>query len=68
MNDPIKLKDLKRGEIFTKRPTQEPSDSQVWIRGFYCRSLKKIECTRWSDINDTQFIDPDKEVYVDFIF
>lgn len=64
----MRLKELKRGEIFTKRKLAEPNEAQVWVRGFYVPSIKKIECCRWSDMNDTQYIDPNKEVYNDFIF
>lgn len=65
---PVKLRDVKKGEFFTKKPYECPSDTQVWIKGDYDRSLKKYSCTRCSDFCDEQFISPDKDVYIDFIY
>ena len=42
----MKIKDLKKGAFFTKKPVDNPKESQVWIRGEYDRSEKKYECTR----------------------
>ena len=63
-----KLKDLKKGEWFTKKPIMHPNENQVFIRGDYCRELKKYSVIRYSDMNDEQFIKGDKEVFTDFIF
>ena len=43
------LKDLKKGEFFTKKPIEEPKETQVFIRGEYDKSEKKYEITRFSD-------------------
>lgn len=64
----MKLKDLKRGEYFTKKAIDSPAESQVWIRGDYDRSTKSYECSRFDDVCSTQFIRADKEVFVDFVF
>ncbi len=64
----MKLKDLKKGEWFTKKDIQYPNDRQVFIRGEYDRSTRKYMCTRFSDISDSQLISGDKEVFVDFTF
>ena len=38
----MKIKELKKGEFFTLKPTNEPKENQVFIRGDYDRSMKKI--------------------------
>ena len=64
----MKLKNLKLHDFFTKKPIENPSDNQVWLKTYYDKSCKKFLCTRFSDINDTCLISGDKEVFVDFIF
>lgn len=64
----MKLKELKPGEYFTKKPIEYPKETQVFIRGSYDRALKKYECVRFSDSCDYQYIDGSKEVFTDFIF
>ena len=64
----MKLKDIKAGEWFTNKPISEPSGSQVWIKQAYDRSAKKYEIVRWDDVNDSQLMSGDKEVYTDFVF
>ena len=64
----MKLKDLKKGEFFTKKAIDSPTGSQVWIRGDYIREDKKYECTCFDDINRTCYIPGSKEVFVDFVF
>lgn len=64
----MKLKDVKRGEFFTRKFVEEPKESQVWIRGEYCRDLKKYECQNFNDANRFIYIRGDKEVYTEFTF
>lgn len=64
----MKLKDVKRGEFFTRKLVEEPKESQVWIRGDYCRDLKKYECQNFNDANRFIYIRGDKEVFTDFTF
>lgn len=64
----IKLKDLKKGDFFTKKPLEYPTEKQVFIRGDYDRSDKKYSCYKFDDINNEQFLKGDKLVYTDFIF
>lgn len=64
----MKLKELKAGELFTKKPIAEPSEHQVWIKQAYDYSTKKYEIVRWDDVNDSQFMSGDKEVYTEFTF
>lgn len=62
------LKDLKKGEFFTKKAIENPTESQVWIKGDYDRSTKKYEIIRFDDINDTKWMAGNKEVYTEFTF
>ena len=62
------VKELKKNDWFTKKPIDEPRESQVWIRGEYDRSTKKYVCTRFDDICTTCLIRGDKEIYTDFTF
>ena len=62
------VRQLKRGDWFTKKPIAYPAENQVWVRGEYDRETKKYCCHRWSDINDFCTMRGDKEVYTDFIF
>lgn len=64
----MKLKELKKGDFFTKKPIEFPTERQVWVRGDYDRSEKKYECCRFSDVNDYQYIKGDKEVCIEFEF
>ena len=45
------VRDLKKGDWFTKKEINEPKESQVWVRGEYDRESKKYICYRWDDIN-----------------
>ena len=36
------IKNLKKGEFFTKKSIEYPTDRQVWIRGEYDHSEKKV--------------------------
>ena len=64
----MKLKDLKSGDMFTKRNIAEPKEHQVWIKQAYDRSTKKYEIMRFDDICDVQLMDGNKEIFVDFTF
>lgn len=62
------VKELKKGEFFTRKPISDPKDCQVWIRGDYIRSEKRYECTRFSDCNSFVYLKADHPVFVDFTF
>ena len=64
----MKVKELKKGDFFTKKPNPSPSDSQVWVRGDYDRSAKKYECHRWDDVNTFCYLSGSREVFTDLIF
>lgn len=62
------IRDLKKGEFFTKKPIEAPTERQVFVRGNYDRGLKKYECIRFSDISDIHYVKGNTEVYTDFTF
>ena len=62
------VRELKKGDFFTKKPYENPTDMQVWIRGDYDRSSKRYSCYCWGDVNKEQFLKGDKEVYTEFTF
>lgn len=62
------IRDIKKGEYFTKKQIEEPTESQVWVKGDYCREAKKYFIHRFSDVNDSQLYDAKKPIYTDFYF
>ena len=62
------VKDLKKGEYFTKKPIEEPKESQVWVRGEYDRSEKKYEAFNFADVSRTILLKGSAEIYTDFTF
>ena len=64
----MKLKDLKKGEYFTRKKIEYPKENQVWIKSDYDRYSKKYSCINFSDISREIFLKPDTEIFTDFIF
>lgn len=64
----MKIRELKKGEFFTRKPIAEPKESQVWIRGDYDRSEGKYECVRFDDANRFAYLKGDTEVFTDLVF
>ena len=64
----MKLKDLKIGEYFTLKPIEEPTESQVYIRGEYDRTERKYVCGKFSDISYSRSLKGDTPVYTEFTF
>lgn len=64
----MKIKDLKKGDFFTLKPVEFPSDNQVYIRGEYDRTEKGYWCEKFSDCCYERLFKGNKEVFVDFIF
>lgn len=62
------VKELKKGDFFTRKPISEPRDNQVWIRGEYIRSMKAYECTRFSDCNSFCYLKGNQKIFLDFTF
>lgn len=64
----VLLKDIKKGEFFTLKPIEYPTEQQVYIRDSYDRTEKKYECYKFNDVNAWRYLRGNKEVYTDFIF
>ena len=65
---PIKVKDLKKYQWFTRKPILEPKAEQVFIREDYDRSTKRYYCMRFSDINSCISLRGETIVYTGFTF
>ena len=64
----VKIRDLQVGEYFILRPHTYPTEKQVWVRGTYDKSTKKVDCYKWDDICHCKQFNLDTLVYVNFIF
>lgn len=62
------LKQVKKGEFFTRKPYETPTEKQVFIKRNYDRATKKYDCQRFSDISDYIQLKPETIVYTDFTF
>ena len=62
------IRELKRGEFFTLKPVEYPRENQVYIRGDFCRSDRRFECVKWSDVNFCRFFSGRSAVYTGFTF
>ena len=60
----IELKQVKSGDWFRRKENSKA----VFVRDSYCRSVKKIECYDWNDINRFIYLKPSTMVWVDFEF
>ena len=66
--DPKKLKDVRPGQFFTRKPIDAPKEKQVYVRGAYDRAQKKYECQNFADISRCIYLKGETEVYTEFIF
>ena len=62
------VKELKKGDYFTKKNIEYPKDNQVWIRDEYDRTEKKYLCYNFSDVNRWAYLKGTAEVYTEFTF
>ena len=62
------IREMAKGEFFTRMATDEPTMHQVWVRGDYDRATKMFECYKWDDTNHTSFLKGNREMYVGFTF
>lgn len=63
-----KLKDVRKGEWFTRKPIEDPKDNQIWIRGDYDRETKKYCSSNFDDINRFIYLKGETTVYVGYTF
>ena len=62
------ISNLKKGEFFTLKPIENPTESQVYISGEYDRSDRKYEATKFSDISASRYLKHTTKVYTEFTF
>lgn len=62
------VKELKKGDFFTKKRLENPRASQVFIRGEYDRATKKYECVRFDDANSVSYLKGSAEIFTDLVF
>lgn len=62
------VKELKKGDFFTKKPVENPRENQVWIRGDYDRSARRYECQSFDDACRFCYLRGDREVFTEFVF
>lgn len=58
------VKELKRGEFFKRKE----SSGKVYMRGEFCRDIKKFECDDFNDISRSIYLRGDTVVFVGFEF
>lgn len=64
----VTLKDVKKGEYFTLKPIEEPTEKQVYVRDDYDRSSKKYTYYNFADVNRYGEKKGNTCVYVGFTF
>ena len=62
------LKDVKKGEFFTRKPIENPKETQVLIKGKYDRSTGMYEAIHFSDVWFCVFLKGTAKVYTGFTF
>ena len=62
------LKNVKKGEYFTLKPIEYPTEKQVYIRDEYDRSDRRYMCIRFDDISVSRMLPGTKTVYTGFTF
>lgn len=62
------VKALKKGELFTKKEIENPTEMQVWIRGKYDRSVKRYEIQCWGDTNKIEYVKGETAAYTEIRF
>lgn len=64
----VNLKELKKGEYFTMKPIEEPTEDQVWVKGEYIRQAGKYSTYKFIDTNHEILRKGDTRVYINFSF
>jgi hypothetical protein len=64
----VTMRELKIGDLFTRKAVAEPKESQVYVRSGYDRTTKTFECYKWDDVNHVTRLRGDIKVHVDFVF
>lgn len=62
------ISSLQRGDFFTRKAIEDPTESQVWVRGSYYKSRKAFACYKFGDVMQEMFFKGDKAVFTGFTF
>ena len=63
------LREIKKGDFFTLKPVENPSDSQVYIKGDYDRATKRFDCVKCSDVwGNGRALKGSQVVYINFTY
>lgn len=65
---PVKIKTLKKEDLFTLKPIENPKESQVWSFQGYDPSDRTYWAIRWDNISISREFNGDKDVYTEFNF
>lgn len=66
---PVDIKTLKKGDYFTLKDIEQPSESQVYVFEEYDRSEKQYLAYKFNDAGGNgRYFKPGTKVYVDFTF
>lgn len=65
---PVKIKTLKKDDLFTLKPIENPKESQVWCFQGYDRTDRTYWAIRWDNISVSREFKGDKDVYTEFNF
>ena len=65
----VKLKELKKNDLFTLKPIKNPKENPAYIKSSYNRTNKKYSCIRYSAIiSEIIMLKGETIVYIDFTF
>lgn len=62
------IRNVKQGDMFTLKPIEEPTESQVWIRDEWDRREKKYLAHKFDDVNRERMFRSETAVYTGFTF
>lgn len=62
------IKELRKGEYFTRKDIKEPRDNQVWVREEYDRSTRKYYAINFADCSRSILLKADTQVFTGFTF
>lgn len=62
------IKELNKGELFTLKEIEFPTDRQVYVRGEYDRTERAYWCHKWDDVNGGRYFKGTRKAYTDFTF
>lgn len=62
------IKELRKGEYFTRKDIKEPRDSQVWVRDEYDCSTRKYYAINFADCSRSILLNGNTEIFTDFTF